>query len=413
MAQRSTARHRSLVISPPPSMLEIDKHAASNGDSVFLNPASITSSITEWEWENGRRYHAHRAGSYPLPNDEKELDRLDLKHHIMMLLCDDHLHLAPLVNPLRILDIGTGTGIWAIQMGDQYPESTVIGTDLSPIQPSWIPDNVRFEIDDVEDKEWSWPDNYFDYIHSRFMVASISSWPRLIRKAFQHCKPGGYFEMQELDPRFKSDDGSLGENANLVYYSKLICEASASYNRPIPYHHEYFAWFEKAGFVDVKQVFLKSPTNSWPKDTKLKEVGRYQMLAHIEGLEGVSLGLLCRVYDWTLEEVKILMAKLRPELKEKAIHSYQTTAVIVGRKPATSQASENSADAAPYGQAPLTPESSTASPGEVLALAGEPSGGRHPEFAPQMWEAGSLAKEIKDLMPVAAASELRTMRRSQ
>ena len=68
---------------------------------------------------------------------QPELDRLDLKNHIMMLLCDNHLHLAPLVKPEKVLDIGTGTGIWAIQMGDQYPESTVIGTDLSPVQPSW------------------------------------------------------------------------------------------------------------------------------------------------------------------------------------------------------------------------------------------------------------------------------------
>ena len=60
---------------------------------------------------------------------------MDLKHHIMTLLCDNHLHLSPLI--LRILDVGTGTGIWALQMGDRHPESTVIGTDLSPIQPSW------------------------------------------------------------------------------------------------------------------------------------------------------------------------------------------------------------------------------------------------------------------------------------
>ena len=71
------------------------------------------------------------------PTLQPELDRLDLKHHIMMLLSDGHLHLAPLANPKKMLDIGTGTGIWAIQMGDQYPESTVIGTDLSPVQPSW------------------------------------------------------------------------------------------------------------------------------------------------------------------------------------------------------------------------------------------------------------------------------------
>lgn len=68
---------------------------------------------------------------------QKELDRLDLNHHIMMLLCDNHLHLAPLVKPERVLDIGTGTGIWAVQMGEQYPKSFVIGTDLSPIQPLW------------------------------------------------------------------------------------------------------------------------------------------------------------------------------------------------------------------------------------------------------------------------------------
>ena len=48
-----------------------------------------------------------------------------------------------------------------------------------------VPDNIRFEIDDIEAKDWTWADNSFDYIHSRFMTASISSWPRLVRKAFQ------------------------------------------------------------------------------------------------------------------------------------------------------------------------------------------------------------------------------------
>ena len=37
----------------------------------------------------------------------------------------------------RVLDVGTGTGIWAIEMGDQYPNAEIIGTDLSAVQPSW------------------------------------------------------------------------------------------------------------------------------------------------------------------------------------------------------------------------------------------------------------------------------------
>lgn len=131
--------------------------------------------------------------------------------------------------------------------------------------------------------------------------------------------------MQELDPRFASDDGSLKDDSNLSYWSRLICEASAKYNRPIPHCDEYVNWFEKAGFVDVKKIYLKSPTSPWPKDRILKEVGKFQLVAHIEGLEGISLGLLTRGLGWKAEEVKVLMAKIRPELKNRSIHSYQTT----------------------------------------------------------------------------------------
>lgn len=70
-----------------------------------------------------------------------QLNRLDLYHEIYLVAWNDNLHEAPLTTPHRILDIGTGTGIWAIDMADKYPMAEVIGTDLSPIQPSWIPAN--------------------------------------------------------------------------------------------------------------------------------------------------------------------------------------------------------------------------------------------------------------------------------
>lgn len=34
----------------------------------------------------------------------------------------------------HVLDVGTGTGIWALDFADAYPNAEVSGVDLSPIQ---------------------------------------------------------------------------------------------------------------------------------------------------------------------------------------------------------------------------------------------------------------------------------------
>ena len=63
-----------------------------------------------------------------------ELERLDLQHELYLALLDGRLYLAPIDDPQKILDIGTGTGVWATDMAERFPKAEVIGTDLSPVQ---------------------------------------------------------------------------------------------------------------------------------------------------------------------------------------------------------------------------------------------------------------------------------------
>lgn len=139
--------------------------------------------------ENGRTYSGYREGRYHLPNDGAEQDRLDLQHKIWCLLLDNALYLAPFKEEKKkikraddestaadenyvfnVLDIGTGTGIWAAELARKDPEVRVVGTDLSLIQPppDKVPPTCRFVREDSEEDEWV-HEVEFDYIHMRAM----------------------------------------------------------------------------------------------------------------------------------------------------------------------------------------------------------------------------------------------------
>jgi len=124
-----------------------DADSAYGDNDTESATTSLRSAVFAYHYENGRRYHAYRKGAYWGPNDEASSDTLDIFHHICTLTLGGKLFLAPISeNPQRVLDVGTGTGIWAIDFADQFPSAQVIGTDLSPIQPSDVPPNVYFEV---------------------------------------------------------------------------------------------------------------------------------------------------------------------------------------------------------------------------------------------------------------------------
>ncbi|KAM3078495.1 hypothetical protein ACMFMG_006371 [Clarireedia jacksonii] len=162
--------------------------------------------------ENGRRYQAYREGAYWAPNDELQNEHLDISHQRFLSMLDGRLFLAPIPDNIeRVLDLGTGTGIWAIDFADLYANASVLGTDLSPIQPEMVPPNCRFEIDDMTE-EWTYPLSHFDFIHIRSLFGSVPDWPKVYEQAFKHLKPGGFIEQIEPSLYLHSDDGTLARD---------------------------------------------------------------------------------------------------------------------------------------------------------------------------------------------------------
>ena len=163
---------------------EVDEFLPSGWDATSTASTSLTPSIHHHAFENGRRYHAYKYGRYPIPNDDLEQSREDMKHAMSLEVTDGRLFLAPIPpSPKKIIDIGTGTGIWAVEMGDLFPGAEILGLDLSPIQPVWIPPNVKFVIDDVED-EWA-NGGEWDFAHFRSMALVLKDLQRVVDQTFQ------------------------------------------------------------------------------------------------------------------------------------------------------------------------------------------------------------------------------------
>ncbi|KAF2737254.1 S-adenosyl-L-methionine-dependent methyltransferase [Polyplosphaeria fusca] len=275
---------------------------------------SVTDSVYDYRYENGRRYHAYSEGKYPVPNDEVEKDRLDLQHHAFRLTLDGNLYRAPIPKDVQnVLDVGTGTGIW----GDsEHPSAQVIGTDLSPIQPTDVPPNCSFLIDDFEN-DWIFREP-FDYIHTRAMVAAVKNWPHFIQQLYANVKPGGWVELQEISfPPLSTDPSITAENSPLLRWSDLFHEAASRIGLDAQGPMKIGPILRQSGFVNITAKTYKWPIGRWAKGDKMKLLGRFCYEDLLDWLPSSSLGLFSRVLKWSRDEIEVFLSTVRKELKEE------------------------------------------------------------------------------------------------
>ncbi|KAF5499741.1 putative methyltransferase tdiE [Colletotrichum fructicola] len=246
--------------------------------------ASLASSSVDYPIEYGRRYHAFRPGSYVLPNDE------------VYLIRDGPSRLRPrVVHPKD-----SGYRNWDRYLG------YVIGNDLSAIQPEWVPPNVKFEIDDVESP----------WIGDRKLAKAREEHLR------SHLNPGGWVEFQDTSIEYYSDDGTLTEEHFFRQWSKTLVEAIASIGREPSPGPKLEGWIRNTGFQRINHSKIKIPLAPWPRDPFYKALGAMNLKQVLDGLEGFTMRVFCGVLGQTQEEVQVMMAAVRNELKK--LHSFHS-----------------------------------------------------------------------------------------
>ncbi|KAI1405186.1 S-adenosyl-L-methionine-dependent methyltransferase [Hypoxylon fuscum] len=252
------------------------------------------------------------------------------------MLLGDKLFLAPIADDVqKVLDIGTGSGIWAIDFADQYPNAEVIGTDLSPTQPLWVPPNVKFELDDCT-QPWTWPENTFDFVHGRYLFGAIADWNELLKQAYRVTKPGGWVQSCEADVEILSDDGTVApDSAYELFWNMLYRNAGKKLGvsfQPMQENLQNKA-FEEAGFESIQSHSYKFPVGGWPQDKRLQEVGQYVQLTMLNDVEGYTLFLWNTVMGENAPGYQEYLAYMRKELKNRKIHGYMQCRYVYGRKP--------------------------------------------------------------------------------
>lgn len=207
----------------------------------------------------------------------------------------------------------------------------MIGCDLSPTQPTLVPPNVKFLVDDIE-SEWAYEKNPFDFIHARYLVCSIRDFGRLIKQCYRSVKPGGWVEFQDWDGYPYSEDGSLNGTGLQKYYDEVYgAFEKAGYEvRPGPKLEE---WFKDAGFVNIQVKKFQVPYGVWPKDRHFKEIGTWLQAGAEAGFEAGALAALTRYKAWNREEVIALANKARADGRKRSVHMIADFYVVYGQRP--------------------------------------------------------------------------------
>ncbi|ORY56646.1 S-adenosyl-L-methionine-dependent methyltransferase [Pseudomassariella vexata] len=311
---------------PPGLEVDSDEGEPDIENPYVTNPVKLDEAVEE----HNRPWHQYKYGTkYFLPNDSAELSRLDRQHILWRAILDGDLFKAPIDQAKHVLDLGTGSGIWAVEFAKEHPDSHVTGIDLSMPESKDIPSNCEFQLRDFMDP-WGYP-HRFDYIHGRLIFVAQSDPLRLLKQAYAALAPGGILEFHELYGLPMAIDNSLhGKYTEELFFATVV--ASRNLGNDMLSLPRFAGWMRELGFVDVVEEQRALPVSGWAKG-RYKAIGAMQEQNLKVGMGGIYTRMLNKGLGWSLEDTKERIGRVLEEVGDKRMHAYFPVFVVYGRKP--------------------------------------------------------------------------------
>ncbi len=273
----------------------------------------------------GRRFFSNVP--YALPKDSSEIQRLDFQHFLAKYALQANF-LAPIDQPATILDVGCGTGRWAMEMAQQFPKAKVVGTDLVPtdtftagyglVKP---PDNYRFVQGNVLER-LPFADGSFDFVHQRLLIAALPKerWPVVIRELVRVTKVGGWVELAEVGV---VQDDPLNPLAQVWNTWIAFCRTKGI---DITIGGTIGAMLKEAGLHNVEQHEIVFPIGKWGGRVGIMSGEDCLALGKALGVGVVAAGITTR------EQYDLLLVQTEAQFKQPTGKSVLPFYIAFGQK---------------------------------------------------------------------------------